>query len=189
VFELALQSGENTPDLLVRAASDPAALAATLRTALRSVDPTAIVESVATLEAQLAQQLQGRRFQSALLSLFALLALGLAGLGVFGVVHYAVSRRVREVGVRMALGATRRDVVTLFVRQFSGPLLAGAALGLFGAVLVARALQALLFGVAPLDPLTHAFALSSLLLVALVASLIPALRAARLDPLLALREE
>jgi len=189
VFESALQSGENTPDLLVRTASHPGALAATARAALRGVDPTAVVESVATLESQLAQQLDGRRFQSALLSLFAVLSLVLAGLGVFGVVHYSVSRRVREVGVRMALGATRRDVVALFVGHFRGPLLAGAGLGLLGAVAVARALQALLFGVAPLDPLTHALSLSSLLLVALVGSLIPALRAARLDPLLALRED
>jgi predicted permease len=189
VFESALQSGENTPDLLVRTSSEPAALAPTLRAALRGVDATAIVESVATLEDQLAQQLEGRRFQSGLLSLFALLALGLAGLGVFGVVHYAVSRRVREVGVRMALGATRRDVVLLFLRHFSGPLAAGALLGLLAAFASARALGALLFGVAPLDPLTHLFALASLLLVAGAASLIPALAAARLDPVLALRQD
>jgi predicted permease len=189
VFESALQSGENTPDLLVRTAANPAALAPTLRAALRGVDAGASVESVATLSDQLAQQLDGRRFQSALLSLFALLALGLAALGVFGVVHYSVSRRVREVGVRMALGATREDVVLLFLGQLAGPLLAGAGLGLLGAFVVARALGALLFGITPLDPLTHAVALCSLLLVTGAACLIPALRASRLDPLLALRED
>jgi ABC-type antimicrobial peptide transport system permease subunit len=134
-------------------------------------------------------QLAGRRFQSALLTFFALFVLALAGLGVFGVVHYAVSHRVREIGVRLAPGATRRDVVTLFMRRFCGPLLRGGGVGLAGAAAASRALAALLFGVRPLDPLTHSLAFSTLLLVALLASLVPVLRAARLDPLSWLREE
>jgi predicted permease len=189
VFEWAAQTGEATPDLLVRTAADPAAAASAVRAAVRGVDGTAVIESVATLDSQLAEQLTGRRFQSALLFSFALLGLGLAGLGVFGVVHYAVSHRVREIGVRLALGATQRDVTTLFMRRFCGPLLLGGCVGLAGAVAVSRVLAALLFGVRPLDPLTHALSFCTLMLVAVLASLVPVARASRLDPPSALREE
>jgi putative ABC transport system permease protein len=189
VFQWARQSGEATRDLLIRTRSDPLAMAATIRAVVRDADPTAVVTSVTTLEAELDRQLESRRFHGALISTFALLALGLAGLGMFGTVHYAVSRRTREVGVRLALGATAVDVVSLFLRQVSGPVLTGAMAGSLVALGVARGLASLLFGVSPLDPLTHSMALVTLSLVVLLASLIPALRATRLDPLLALRQD
>lgn len=190
VFEWAAQSGDNTPDLLVRVrSSNPTALAAAVRAAVRGADPSAIVSPAGTLEEALAELLQTRRFQSALLSVFALLALGLAAFGAFGVVHYAAARRTREVGIRMALGATAADVTRLFLRQFAAPLLTGGLLGLLGSLAVARALSALLFGVSALDPLTHVSSLAVLLSGVFVAASIPALRAARLDPVLALRQE
>ncbi len=189
VFQWARQSGEATRDLLVRTSSDSRAMAATVRAVVRGADATAIVTSVTTLQGELDRQLESRRFHGAIITSFALLALGLAGLGMFGTVHYAVSRRTREVGVRLALGATAADVVSLFLRQVSGPVLTGAVGGSIAALGVARALASLLFGVSPLDPWTHAGALTTLSLVVVLASLIPALRATRVDPLLALRQD
>ncbi|HEY8149300.1 MAG TPA: ABC transporter permease [Vicinamibacteria bacterium] len=189
VFEWAAQSGAVTPDLLVRTRATPAALAASVRAAVREADPSAIVSTVGTLDEALSGLLDTRRFQSGLLGVFALLALGLAAFGAFGVVHYAAARRTREVGIRMALGATPGDVAGLFLKQSAAPLLAGGTAGLLGSLAVARALSGLLFGVSPLDPLTHASSLGVLLLGAFAASAIPALRAARMDPLLALRQD
>jgi len=189
VYEAALQSGDATPDLLVRTRGRPAPLAPAVRAAVRAADPTAVVESVVTLERALAQQLDRRRFEGALLTAFASSGLLLAGLGLFGLVHYSASRRVREVGVRLALGATAADVVRLFLLQVSAPILAGGLAGLAGALAVARALQSMLFGVSPLDPLTHGGALLLLAAGALGASLVPALKAARQDPTLALRQD
>src|SRR4029453_7604219 len=97
-----------------------------------------------------------------LLTAFAVGGLLLAALGLFGLVHYSASRRVREVGVRLALGATASDIVRLFLRQVATPILAGGLAGLAGALAVARALQAMLFGVSPFDPLTHGGALPPL---------------------------
>jgi len=173
----------------VRVRSTSASLAAAVRGAVRDADSTAILSKVGPLEEALAGMLQTRRLQSALLGVFALMALGLAAFGAFGVVHYAAARRTREVGIRMALGATRADVTSLFLRQFARPLLIGGLAGLVGSIVAARALSALLFGVSPLDPVTHAGSLAVLLLGVMVASLIPALRAAQADPMLALRQE
>ena len=189
VYELARQSGDATPDLIVRTRGRPAAFAGAVRGAVRAANAAAVIESVTTLRQSLGQQLERRRFEGALLSAFALGALALAALGLFGLVHYSASRRRREIGVRLALGATAGDVVLLFLRQLGAALVAGGLAGLAGAAVVAHALRAMLFGVSPLDPLAHGAALLVLAAFALAASLLPALRAARSDPVLALRHE
>jgi len=189
VYECAEQSGDSTPDLVVRTRANPLAMAAALRAAVRGADATAVVSSIGTLESALLQQLDRRRFESALLTAFATCALTLAALGLFALVHYSAARRAREVGVRQALGATASDVVVLFLKQAATPILAGGAAGLLGALAVARGMGAMVFGISPFDLPTHAAALVALSAAALGASLIPALGAARRDPLLALRQD
>ena len=129
------------------------------------------------------------RFQTLLLAVFAAAAALLSAIGIYGVMSYAVSKRTREIGVRMALGADPRSVLRLVVGQGMAVALAGAGLGLVGAFLLTRLMASLLYGVRPGDPLTFAAVAAALLLVALAASWIPARRAARIDPMQALRAE
>ena len=131
----------------------------------------------------------GRRFQLELILLFALSALLLAALGVYGVVSQTVSQRTAEIGIRMALGATRAEVGTLVGRQGLAPVLAGLAAGLAAAIFATRLVAGLLFGVRELDPAIFAGAALVLLASAALACFIPALRATRVDPLIALRYE
>ena len=120
---------------------------------------------------------------------FGALALMLASVGLYGVMAYAVARRTKEVGIRMALGAGRGDVIGMIVREALVPVLFGIAMGVGGALAATRAVASLLFGVAPRDPLSFVLAVSTLLAVALVAAAIPARRASRIEPLAALRHE
>jgi ABC-type antimicrobial peptide transport system permease subunit len=130
-----------------------------------------------------------RRFTMMILSGFALLGLVLAAIGIYGVLSYSVSRRTREIGVRMALGAVRSRVVSMVLRDSLTPVVVGAALGVAGALLGGRLIGTLLYGVAATDPVTLAGVVVVLLGVAVVASVVPASRAARVDPIVALREE
>jgi putative ABC transport system permease protein len=129
------------------------------------------------------------RFNLLLVASFAVLALALAAIGIYGIVAYLVTQRTREIGIRIALGARRSDVLRLVVVDGLRPVLLGAAAGAAGAVVVAQALRGLLFGVAPLDPVSFAGVPVLLLLVALMAAALPACRATRVDPILALRDE
>jgi ABC-type antimicrobial peptide transport system permease subunit len=137
----------------------------------------------------LSQSVAVLRFRSLLMTVFATTALLLAAIGIYGVVAYSVARRTREIGVRIALGATPSGVLALIVRQGSQPVVVGIAVGLAGAFALTRVLRGTLFGVTASDPLAFAGGVVVLSTVAVVASLIPALRAARVDPVTALRQE
>ena len=142
---------------------------------------------VQTLEQDLADSIAPRRLNFFLLGVFAAAALGLALIGIYGVIGYSVAQRTNEIGIRMALGARRRDVVTMVVRQGVGMALSGIVVGLAAATLLTRVLASLLYEVAPTDLQTFAVTAALLTVTAVTASLVPALRAARIDPAETLR--
>ena len=175
-------------NLLVRTSSDPGALTDAVRRKIRERDP-AVPVKFSTMDANVAEGVAAPRFRVVLLGIFAGLAVCLAMAGVYGVMSYAVSQRTNEIGLRMALGASSRDVMRLVLGQ--GLLLAaiGLAIGLAGSVAATRLLRSLLFEVKPNDPLTYAAVAGLLGVIALAACCVPALRATRVDPLVALRQE
>jgi len=184
-----LQSNHPLQHLMVRTRSDPAALAPAVRAAIRSLDRTLVVSDVRTMERVVGAAQGGTRFATQLLAALALAALVLAAVGTYGVMGYLVSRRTREIGVRMALGARAADVLGLVVRQGMTPVAVGTLLGLAGSVAAGRILTALLYEVPPNDAATFATAAAVLGTAALVACGLPARRAARVDPARALRQE
>lgn len=186
VHEWYRQSDESTPDLVVRVSANPSTLAGALRETVRGVDPAAVISSVSTVEQQLAGQLSSRRFETFLVTLFSALALLLAGSGVYGIIQYSISRR-SEIGIRMALGATPADIQRLVIREGLFVGIVGLALGVAGALGLTRFLASLLYGVRPSDPLTFACVSVLLLGMAALASSMPARRASRIDPMVALR--
>jgi putative ABC transport system permease protein len=172
-----------------RAAGDPAALAPLVRREAQAVDASQPLYQVVTMEQALAQSIATQRLSTTMLTFFAAVALVLAGVGIYGVMSYAVTQRRHEIGVRMALGARPRDVLWMVVGQGMLLTLAGLALGLLGALALTRVMSSLLYGVSATDPfifLTVSLALGA---VALLANLVPARRAMRVDPLVALRYE
>jgi putative ABC transport system permease protein len=173
--------------LLVRTAGDPAAAASPVRDIIRDRDPALAVFGLEPLDRTVSRSVADRRFAMLLVGLFASLALVLAAIGVHGVLSYDVARRVREIGIRMALGAERGSVVRLIVARALALAGIGAAVGVAGAIALTRTLSTLLFGVTPYDPATFSAAAGLLTLVALAAAAIPAWRAARVDPAAALR--
>ena len=156
---------------------------------MKAIDPDQPVAAVRTMEEWLAQSASGPRYRTTLLALFATIALVLACTGIYGVMSYSVTERTREIGVRMALGARRLDVVKLVMRQGMALVLGGVCLGLVGSIALTRVMSSVLFGVTPKDPLTFAVVSALICLVALLACYIPARRATRVDPLVALRYE
>jgi putative ABC transport system permease protein len=175
--------------LVIRGTVAPLSLAPVLREAARAVDPALPVHDVMTMETRMANAAAARRFNLLLLGALAALALLLACVGVYGVISYDGAQRTREVGIRMALGAQRADVLRLFIKQGMALVILGLAVGLAGAFALARLMTSLLFGVSPYDP--GAFAGAALLLssIALVACYLPAKRATKADPLIAIRHE
>jgi putative ABC transport system permease protein len=174
--------------IVVRTANEPLAMAASLRQAVAAVDPDQPISAVRSMEEILSLQVEGRRQQSTLLGSFAGLALLLASVGLYGVLAYAVSQRSREFGVRIALGATRADVMRLVLGRGIGLTILGLATGSLGAWAGTRAMQSMLYGVAPNDPATFAAVVGVLICVGLLACAVPALRATRVDPIVVLRE-
>jgi predicted permease len=176
-------------NVVVRSNTDPVQLASAVIHQLHQLDPDLPVSGVLTMDQRVAESLARRRFATVLLGLFAVFALALATIGIYGVMAYLVNQGTREIGIRMALGASQRGVLRLVVKQGLVLALCGVGLGLVLAVAFSRLVSSLLFGVQATDPLTFATIALLLLMVALLASYIPARRAARIDPMISLRYE
>jgi predicted permease len=175
--------------LLLRTAMDPRGIAAGVRVAIHQVDADVPVPEMQTLEEVMSDSVAQRRFQMTLVMLFAAAALALAGFGIYGVVSYSVARRRTEMGIRMALGARAAGLQRMVLWQGIRPVLAGLAVGIAGALETGRILGSLLFQVSPRDPLTIGVVALVLLAVSVLAALVPARRATRVDPMKALRFE
>jgi ABC-type antimicrobial peptide transport system permease subunit len=176
-------------DVAIRTAEEPRALVSALRSAVSSIDKEQPVSNVRTLDEIVDESMRPWRFQMLLLMVFAGVAVALSVTGVFGVLSYAVTTRTTEFGVRVALGARPATLVALVLRQAAVLIAAGVIVGGAGAWALMRYLQALLFEVQPHDTETFALTAGLLAVTALVASVVPAIRAARTDPLVALRYE
>ena len=175
--------------IVVRTATEPSSLVRAVRVAVQSVDDDMPLGRIATMEELISDSVGQRRLSAALLGGFALLALSLACLGIYGVMSYVVAQRRQEIGVRIALGAGAASVVGLFLKQGASLVVAGLFFGLAGAYGLTRVLRSQLFGVEATDPVTFAGVAALLVITALTATWLPAQRAARLDPVVALREE
>jgi putative ABC transport system permease protein len=175
--------------LAVRAEGDPGSVVPAIRRSLAGIDPDLPLANVTTLEERKAASLARPRVNAAVLGGFALAALVLAAVGIYGVVAYGVVQRTRELGIRMALGAGGGPLLRMVIRQGMTPVLAGMALGLAGSLAGGRVLRSLLFGVGPSDPVTFVAVTFFLVAVALAAIYLPARRAARSDPMVALRND
>jgi putative ABC transport system permease protein len=185
IYETQEQAGDQTPNLVVRGDMSAGAL----RDALRSIDGAAVLRDVATLDDRLRQQNAPRRFQTTLLSLFAALALLLAGAGIFATMHYSVAQRTQEIGIRMAMGARGGAVARMVLGEGMMLATAGVAIGIGGSFALTRSIRSLLFEVSPADPATLGGVALLLSGIALLACYQPARRATRLDPVRALRCE
>ena len=188
IFESLAQNPPQSVDLLIRTSStDPLALAAALRAAVRRVEKNAPIYGIAPLEEQLGSYLAQRRFQASLLAGFSLVAVLMAAVGIYGLIQYSAASRTQEIGLRMAIGAQRADIFRMMIGEGLTLSLSGLALGLVGALWLGHTVSSLLFGVTAADPLT--FRAVSLLLtaVAIAACYFPARRAMKVDPIVALR--
>lgn len=173
----------------MRTAVPPMSLAPAAVDVVRGLDPGQPVEEIRTMEAVLDETLVAQRFSAVLLALFAGVALTLASVGIYSVLSYIVRGRSREIGIRTALGAGTVDVVRLVIIEGMAPAMIGVAVGVLASLASVRLLQSLLFGVNASDPVTLAGVAGGLTLVALAATLMPAYRASRVDPLIVLRGE
>ncbi len=184
-----LQLPDNSMQLAVRTAADPDSMVSAVRAQIRDVDPDQPLYHVATLQQVLSESLAPRRFNLLLLGIFAGIALALATVGIYGVMAFSVTQRTHEIGIRMALGAQKGDVLTMVLTQGLKLTLIGVALGIAGALGLTRFLSSLLYGVKPADLLTFTGVSLILTVAALLACYIPARRAASVDPIVALRYE
>jgi len=175
--------------IVVRTTGDPAALAPRIREQILAVDPNQPVYDVKTMDQRVAASMETQRFAVVLLGTFGTLALILAGIGLYGVLAFTVSQRTREIGIHLALGAQRLDVLAMVIRQGMLLVLIGAGLGVVGAYALTRLIQSLLFGVTATDPLTFVLVPLVLGVVGFIACYVPARRATKVDPLVALRYE
>lgn len=180
--------GTTTMYLAVRA-QDPLALVAAIRDLIRQVDPNVPTSSIRTMEDRVSASLARPRLHAIVLGSFAGLALLLAAVGTYGVMSYSARLRTREIGIRMAVGASSRAILTLILGRGFAIVVAGIAGGLLGAAALTRALRSLLFGVSPSDPLVFGAVTATLAAVAVVAAWVPVRRATRLEPVVALRED
>jgi putative ABC transport system permease protein len=175
--------------VVVRSSSNPAGMVSAVTNAIQDEDNTIPVRDVFTMQELVTNSLSSQRFSLLLLGAFALLALALAAIGIYSVLSYSVRRRVQEIGIRLALGATLSDVLRMIILEGLRPTLLGVSIGIAGALGLARVMANLVYGVKPTDPLTFLSVAILLAMVALLASVIPAYRAAKVDPVVALRYE
>jgi len=189
IFQPSTQAGTSTGDVIVRVVGSPASTARALRAVVREVDRNAVVSSITTMEEQLSEQLSPRRFRTSLLSLFSVVALFLAGAGIYGVLDYSVTRRTHEIGIRMALGAHPHDVAKLVIEDGAKFAIAGLMAGALAGAGLARVIRSLLFEVPPSDPVTLAGVAIVLVGSMFLACCGPARRAVRVAPMVALRKE
>ncbi|HXW93995.1 MAG TPA: ABC transporter permease [Terriglobales bacterium] len=189
IYHSLAQDAVDVESLLVRSAADPAQLISQVREAVRSVDPNLPIGGAGTVAELISSSLAQQRLIARLTSILGALALGLACLGLYGVMSYTVAQRTSELGIRLALGATPRGVLWLVMRQSVALAGAGIVAGLFLSLLTAHTVSSLLFGLSPYDPATITAAATVLLAVSLASGLRPAWRAARVDPMVALRYE
>ena len=183
------QHPKNFMNLVVHTTSDPASVISAIRNQVLSVDKDQPVSDIMTMEQRLAKSVASSRFVMLLLGAFSTLALGLAAVGIYGVMAYVVTQRTQEIGVRMALGAQRRDVLKLVIGKGMALAMIGTAIGVAASLALTRAMRSLLFEVTPTDWLTFLLSSMVLLVVAVLACYIPARRATKVDPLIALRYE
>ena len=176
-------------DVVVRTSAAPGAVLPAVRQKIRELDPQLALANIRTEDEWLSNSASQPRLNSVLLGVFAALALLIASIGIYGVLAYSVSQRTGEIGVRMALGATRPHVLRLIVTEGLIVAAIGVGVGLIGALALGRVLSSLVFGVQVHDPSTFTIAAVTLTVVALAASIVPALRASRVDPMVALRHD
>lgn len=188
IYSSLYQKGAKHLAIFLRGNLDAGAIGDQVREQVQNVDPTIPVFGAQPLNETISDSLADRRFSMEIVGLFALTALLLAGLGIYGVISYIVSERTHEIGIRLALGAQSRNILRMVLRQGLGLATAGTAVGLVGALIVSRLMAGLLYGVSPTDPPTFAGVGLLLIGVALLASFIPAWRATKVDPMFALRD-
>jgi len=181
--------GWNPMSLVLRSSVDPLSLVTAIRSIIHAIDPTVPLYDPRTLDDLLSDSFGSRRFNMYLLGCFAAAAAVLSCVGLFGVLAYLVAQRTRDIGIRLALGAERRDVMSMIVGRGMALAVSGAVIGLVAAAAAARVMKTLLFSVSPWDPLTFAAVPLLLCLVTFIACYVPAQRASRVDPLVALRSE
>jgi predicted permease len=174
--------------LVARTERDPAALATTIQRVIWDVDPQQPIYELSTVDQILARAVFLPRLSTTLLALFALAALLLAGLGIYGVLSYSVSERTKEIGLRLALGASGQDTMRMVMRSSVTLVAGGGVLGLVASLVLARSLAGVLYGVGPFDLPAFVAAAAVLLIAGLIASALPAMRTTRVDPMVALRE-
>ena len=173
----------------IRAAGGVRVLAKQLAKEVAAIDPDLPVMKVKPLTSVSAQAISSTKFTLTLVGMFGAIALVLAAVGVYGVIAYSVTQRTNEIGIRMALGALQKDVLEMVVTQGARLAVTGIAIGIVAALALTRAMTSLLYDVSPFDPITLAAVATLLVMVALVACYVPARRAARVDPVVALRHE
>jgi len=175
--------------LTVRSATDPSMLVPALRNAVHSYDASVPISRVQSMEQVFANSIDRERFITTLLAAFGMLALFLASVGVYGVISYAVSQQTHEIGLRIALGAQGKNVLARVIRDGMMVASIGVVAGLAGSIALSRSFETMVFGIEPTDPVTYAGVVLVLLCTAAGASLIPARRASKVDPMVALRVE
>jgi predicted permease len=175
--------------VVIRTAIDPRSAVSSIRATIASIDKDVPMTRLRTIEELMAASIAAPRFRTTLLTIFAITGLALAAIGIYGLMAYTVSERTRELGVRVALGATARDVMRIVLVEAFALSAAGVAIGVAGALATTRLMAALLFGVTPSDPATYAGIAAVLMTTALVGSYLPARRATRIDPIATLRAE